>query len=121
MKYDFTHVLPLVAPGALWVVRGDATNYANIEWQDNSISQPTEAELITKVEELTLAEPQKLLRRERDKRLSETDWWAVADRDMTQAQKDYRQALRDLPSTSTPTLDDAGRLDMTSVDWPVKP
>jgi|688.fasta_scaffold783536_2 hypothetical protein len=121
MKYDFTHALPLVVPNALWVVRGDATKYENIDWQDKVITQPTEAELLAKVEELNAAEPQKLLRRERDKRLAETDWWAMSDRVMTQEQKDYRQALRDLPQNSTPTLDEAGRLDLTSVNWPVKP
>lgn len=121
MRYDFSHALPLVAPGSLWVLRGDANVYANIDWQDKNIAQPSESELTSKVEELNAAEPQKLLRRERDKRLAETDWWAVADRTMTQEQIDYRQALRDLPLNSTPTLDEAGRLDLTSVNWPVKP
>ena len=47
----------------------------------------------------------------RDQKLAETDWWAVKDRTMTQAQKDYRTALRDLP-------DDA---DWPNMDWPTKP
>jgi len=33
----------------------------------------------------------------RDKALADTDWRAVKDRTMSQAWKDYRQALRDLP------------------------
>jgi len=33
----------------------------------------------------------------RDRILAETDWRAVKDRTMSQAWKDYRQALRDLP------------------------
>ena len=36
-------------------------------------------------------------RAKRDELLQNTDWWAVSDRTMTQAQIDYRQALRDLP------------------------
>ena len=33
----------------------------------------------------------------RDRVLAETDWRAVKDRTMSQAWKDYRQALRDVP------------------------
>ena len=36
-------------------------------------------------------------RRARDYELTKTDWRAVKDRTMSQAWKDYRQALRDLP------------------------
>ena len=40
------------------------------------------------------------VRNERNKLLSDTDWWAVSDRTMTQAETDYRQALRDVPAQS---------------------
>ena len=36
------------------------------------------------------------LRRLRDSKLQETDWWAVSDRTMTEAQISYRQQLRDI-------------------------
>jgi len=39
----------------------------------------------------------KFLRERRDQALAESDWTAVKDRTMSQAWKDYRQALRDLP------------------------
>ena len=61
----------------------------------------------------------RLLRQERDRRIAETDWWAGQDLTMTQAQKDYRQALRDMPSTAEPQLDENGQL--TNVTWPTKP
>jgi hypothetical protein len=61
------------------------------------------------------------LREERDRRLAETDWWAVADRTMSDAQKAYRQALRDITDTAHPELDRFDQLDLTSVDWPIKP
>jgi len=51
-------------------------------------------------------------RRKRDNLLAETDWWAVSDRTMTQAEIDYRQALRDVPAQ-------AGFPD--NVTWPTKP
>lgn len=53
-----------------------------------------------------------LLREERNHRLRETDVWALSDRTMTQAQTDYRQALRDITDTYS-NLDD--------VVWPTKP
>ena len=60
-----------------------------------------------------LAEGQlKALRIKRDSLLSETDWWAVADRTMTQEQTDYRQALRDITDTYSSNED---------VVWPDKP
>lgn len=54
----------------------------------------------------------KFLREKRDILLAETDWWAVADRTMTQAEKDYRQALRDITNTYS---------DYATVVWPTKP
>ena len=52
------------------------------------------------------------LRVARDLKLSATDWWVMPDRTATQAQLDYRQALRDITNTYT-SLDD--------VVWPEEP
>jgi hypothetical protein len=56
------------------------------------------------------------LRMQRNSLLDQSDWMAVSDRTMTQAQIDYRQALRDLPATADPQLDENGQL--TNVTWP---
>jgi len=56
------------------------------------------------------------LRQQRNQLLDQSDWMAVSDRTMTQAQIDYRQALRDLPETADPQLDEQGNL--TNVTWP---
>jgi len=56
------------------------------------------------------------LRQQRNQLLAQSDWMAVSDRVMTQAQIDYRQALRDLPATAEPQLDENGNL--TNVTWP---
>ena len=56
------------------------------------------------------------LRMRRNSLLYQSDWMAVSDRTMTQAQIDYRQALRDLPATADPQLDENGQL--TNVTWP---
>ena len=65
---------------------------------------------------MKIIDPFHYLRKERNRLLSETDWMAVSDRTMTQAQIDYRQALRDLPQTADPQLDEQGNL--TNVTWP---
>jgi len=56
------------------------------------------------------------LREIRNAKLAQSDWMAVSDRVMTQAQIDYRQALRELPQTADPQLDENGQL--TNVTWP---
>jgi len=52
------------------------------------------------------------LRAERNKKIAETDWWALSDSNMTQERADYRKALRDITDVYD-SLDD--------VVWPVKP
>jgi hypothetical protein len=59
------------------------------------------------------------LRLQRDALLSETDWWASTDLIISLPRKAYRQALRDLPATVTPDLDEEGNL--SGVTFPVKP
>ena len=39
------------------------------------------------------------LRAERNRLITQTDWWANSDLTMTQEQMDYRQALRDITET----------------------
>ena len=117
-KYNIGNVIPILRPGEEFVFYGD--NYAGLDWRA-STTKPTEAELNDKVTELNNGEPMKLLREERNKRLSETDWMANSDVTMTDAWKTYRQALRDLPASSTPKLNSIDDLDMTSVTWPTKP
>ena len=84
-----------------------------------------EEELNNKIQELKKAEPFRLLREERNKLIAETDWTQLKDIDLDIIRernwKNYRQALRDLPEKSNPKLDDYGRLDMSSVNWPTKP
>ncbi len=69
------------------------------------------SQVSAKVTELQNAEPMRLLREERNRRLAETDWWASSDLTMTDAQKKYRQDLRDITKSAT-SLDD--------VTWPEK-
>jgi len=54
------------------------------------------------------------IRSKRDQELKATDWRAVKDRTMSQAWKDYRQALRDLPQDYASANDAAD-------NWPQPP
>ncbi len=88
-------------------------------YHDNQVP-PTQEQIQAKIAELQAAEPMRLLREERNRLLSETDWWAVADRTMTAEQTAYRTALRDLPANSpNAALDEQGNL--INVTWPTKP
>ena len=112
-----------------WILRGVPTNEtefnkmfkkvtgsddtgAAIESSDSSIFGVTWSQVSAKLTELQNAEPMRLLRQERDRRLAETDWWASSDLTMTTEQTTYRQALRDITNSAT-SLDD--------VTWPEKP
>lgn len=112
-----------------WVLRGEPTSEAEfnemfrkvtgsddsgtaIESSDPATWGVTWAQVSAKKTELVNAEPMRLLREERTKRLAETDWWASSDLTMTSAQTTYRQALRDITDSAT-SLDD--------VTWPTKP
>jgi hypothetical protein len=120
MIYDIAYALSKMKPDARWVHRGEGMDYDGIEWQDES-QRPSNQEIADFLDNINNLEPMRLLRIERDKLLQEIDWWAMADRTMSQPQKDYRQALRDLPDSSSPTLLPNGNLNKDSVVWPVKP
>jgi hypothetical protein len=52
------------------------------------------------------------IRSKRNQLLAETDWWGASDNTMSNAQRDYRQMLRDITKTNTI---------YTDVDWGTKP
>ena len=112
-------------PNAVWTLRGDT--YDGLEWLDKNQTKPTEEQVTAKIAEIKAAEPMTLLRDERNILLAQSDWTQLPDAHNTLINgtgdmwKDYRQALRDLPSVSNPKLDSFGDLDMSSVSWPSKP
>jgi len=56
----------------------------------------------------------------RNKIMLDTDWWVLPDRTPTQAQLNYRQALRDLPSNSPNAAVDEYE-SLINVTWPEMP
>ena len=123
MKHKIPSALQELKPGATWTLRGD--NYSGLEWLDSGQTKPTETEINNKIIELDNAEPMRLLRIERDKRLADCDWVCAKATDTGVAVSDdwktYRQALRDLPASASPKLDSEYELDLTSVTWPISP
>ena len=123
MNIDITAALLVLRPNSSFSVIGN--DYSGIKWHSDD-EVPTEEEVNNKITELKAAEPHKLLREERDKRLTACDWVVAKHTEhgkmVPEDSKRYRQALRDLPSISyRPELDENGRLNMDSVAWPTPP
>ena len=122
MKYDIPAALQALTPGAEWVLRGD--QYSGLEWLDTNQTQPTESAITAKIAELDAAEGMRLLRVERDKKLSDLDWEVTKAYSKGEAVASelatYMQALRDLPASANPQTDDAGELIPSSVTWPTR-
>ena len=120
---NIMQAIQALRPGAECRIYGDT--YSGIIWDDKIQTIPTEDEVTAKIAELEVAEPFRLLRIERNKLISETDWTQLKDISLDSIReknwKEYRQSLRDLPNGSTPKLNGNGDLDMSSVTWPVKP
>ena len=99
-------------------ITGETADGTGIESSNTSDFGTTWSAVSAKMTELTNAAPMKELRRQRNEKLAETDWWAGSDHTMTTAQTNYRQALRDLPDGAEPTLTDGV---LGNVTWPLKP
>ena len=117
--------LQSLVPTAGYVLRNAGTSDESLEWKDSSIPQPSNSALAAEVTRLTNAEPMRLLRVVRDRRLSLCDWVVTKATEtgstVSDSWKTYRQALRDLPASASPKLDTNGKLDMTSVTFPTEP
>ena len=118
MKHNVYSALASLKPTQSWSWSG--TDYSGLKWNDSG-TVPTESEINAELTRLTNAEPMRLLRIERDTRLAKTDWRASSDLTITDAWKTYRQALRDLPASASPSLDSDGNLDLSSLTWPTEP
>ena len=114
-----------LSSGTVFVLK-NSINENFIEYAKNTLTKISkdESEIDTKVLELKNGKPLLLLRQERKLKLNECDYLAMPDYphatvEIKQSWLDYRQALRNLPSNSSPQLDDNGEL--TNVTWPTPP
>ena len=93
-------------------ITGTDANGSAIESDNSADFGVTWTEVCNKRSEILAAAPLKELRVERDRRIAETDWYALQDVTMSDDMTAYRQALRDITDSAT-SLDD--------VTWPTKP
>tara|TARA_Y100001954_G_C15518974_1_gene458355 strand:- start:268 stop:660 length:393 start_codon:yes stop_codon:yes gene_type:complete len=106
-----------------FICRGE-TSYENFVWDTELYkgSIPTKTEVMTKAQELFDKEAMRRLRIQRDLLLARTDWVVTKAAEtgvaVTTEWKEYRQALRDLPSSATPELD--GHT-IKNITWPSIP
>mgnify|MGYP001463187977 CR=1 FL=1 len=116
---DMSAIMISLRPNNNWKIISN-----ELIWKDDIALKPTDAEIEAKRIELENELPIKKLRGVRNKKLLETDMYAIPDfghpsEEVKQAWLTYRQALRDLPANSTPSLDENGNL--TNVTWPTSP
>ena len=89
-------------------VRNSEPTFDGSHWRvDWTVSSKTEEET-TQYDADKSAE----IRTDRNKRLADTDWWAVSDRTMSSGQTEYRDLLRKVPQQTGFPL---------SVTWQTKP
>ena len=108
-------------PGAL-VIRGE-NSYENIDWNVGIVTSiPTKQQVLDKAQELYDGEAMNRLRLHRNALMRNCDWTQGADSPLSDSEKTqwatYRQALRDLPATASPTLDGPF---ISNVVWPTEP
>ena len=99
-------------------VTGADSNGSAIESSDPSDFGVTWTQVSAKMTEMDNAAPMNELRRQRNEKLAETDFYALSDVTMSSDMADYRQDLRDLPDGASPTLTDGV---LGNVTWPTKP
>ena len=98
----------------------DTGTVYNIKWSDKKTKVTVDEVEIethftgddTAKDARILAEKWTAVRRDRDRRLAETDFLALSDSTLSSTMKTYRQSLRDVPEDNS---------DPDDVSWPVKP
>tara|TARA_A100001011_G_C13694200_1_gene588815 strand:- start:26 stop:442 length:417 start_codon:yes stop_codon:yes gene_type:complete len=123
-----------------WVMRGEPTNETefksmfrkitgknsdgeSIETDDTSAWGVTWKQVSDKMTALDTSAPGVELRKQRNVKLAETDFYALSDVTLSDDMKTYRQALRDLPASSggkDATFASDG-VTLENVTWPNKP
>ena len=115
-------VIEVLFPGVPYT-SSDGT-WKNLILDGGNIVKPVDEVYELELYKLTNAEAIKKFREERNTLLDKSDKYVTPDYPHRielniRNWKDYRQALRDLPMTARPILDEDGNL--TGVEWPVVP
>ena len=114
----YTEAAQALLSGQNYAIICDLNKDGSVTFKDfgEGITAPSQSDLDAKATELDNGYPMEELRTQRNKLLAESDWMAVSDRTPTDAQKTYRQALRDLPANQTPS-----DMQLSNITWPTEP
>ena len=103
-----------------YIDKTDDFNWSNLKFENGNLGDLDQSSIEAELEKVYTDMAYQQLRRERDNLLSKSDWMSFSDSStMSNEWKTYRQSLRDLPETASPSLDENGAL--TNVTWPTKP
>lgn len=124
MELDLADGLYRLHPNLVFGVHDN--DYDTIEWDEeiNGIPKPSKEEILASAQQIVDERPMVLLREKRDKLLTKSDIYTLPDYphptpEIRQAWLDYRQSLRDITQTVTPTLNEYD--DLNNVVWPTPP
>jgi hypothetical protein len=112
--------LEIMCPGVPYT--SDGTTWESVIFDNGIFTKPIDSYYEYTLYKLMNVEAIKQFREERNALLDKSDKYMTMDYPLQQGiedWKEYRQALRDLPRTARPTLDEDGKL--TGVEWPVIP
>ena len=114
----YTEAAQALLSGQNYAIICDLNSDGSVTFKDfgEGITAPSQSDLDAKATEIDNGYPMEELRKERDRLLAESDWMAMSDRITTDAQKTYRQALRDLPANQTPS-----DMQLSNISWPEEP
>jgi hypothetical protein len=125
MIYTYLHAICNVYPTAC-VEMNDPKDFTTLTIKNKEEVGDIDKNLLESfINMKNIEEPFILLRKERNLRLVECDW--IIMRALSTGQSipidwsNYMQALRNLPETENPKLNMSGNLDVSSVNWPIKP
>jgi|TARA_B110000285_G_C15074852_1_gene590121 hypothetical protein len=118
-------VLEIITPGVSYT--SDGTTWESVVFDDDNFAKPHDEMYESALYKLTYTEEARILafnklREERNVLLDKSDKYMTRDYPRKHEVEDwimYRQALRDLPRTARPILDEDGNL--TGVEWPPIP
>ncbi len=120
---DYSSVISILVPDSTFSI--NQNDYSTLIWNDsNTTSKPTEEEIINKTNEILSEYSYDVLRYERNKLLENSDKYVLHDFPHNSDEKKqewltYRQQLRDITTTQTPSLDSSGNL--INIVWPTIP
>jgi len=106
-----------LVPDAKFAIHGEGIEH--LHWLDER-PQPSTQQINAELDIIVSEIPMEMLRDVRARLLAQSDWLAVSDRSISDEERAYRQALRDLP-TNNPNVQLDANGELTNVNWPTPP